>query len=330
MDYIISIDGGGTSTKCVVVSADGTVLSRSQAGPSNFRRIGIEATLRNVSQAAQAATADAGIGGPVQFGSFCIAGARHPDGRELIEPGVRALRLADHFYLSHDCAAALAGAHALQSGVVVIAGTGAVAYGLDEGGKEAFVDGGGPLLGDEGSAYWIGLRVLRAVMRAQDGRGEPTSLTQQVLTHYGLEDELALIPHLPLDRTNSGAIAQLAPLCGIAAQGGDAAAQGILHCAAHRLARSAGAAVRTLDLGAAPRVAATGGVMADKLLAQAFEAAMRTDLPNALLAPPRLPAVLGAALIGLRESGAGTGESIAAKLLQTWRETAAPLQGRPA
>ena len=73
-----------------------------------------------------------------------------------------------------------------QPGVVVIAGTGSIAYGRNERNQAARAGGWGYMLGDEGSGYWIGRAALRAVLREADRRGPATQLTGLLLNYYGV------------------------------------------------------------------------------------------------------------------------------------------------
>jgi N-acetylglucosamine kinase-like BadF-type ATPase len=92
------------------------------------------------------------------------------------------------FVLDHDAAAAQSGAFAGGPGIVLSAGTGAICFGVDEQGERFFADGWGPILGDEGGGFWIGQEALKAVCRAQDGRGPSTSLVSPVLSTLDVAD----------------------------------------------------------------------------------------------------------------------------------------------
>ena len=124
----------------------------------------------------------------------------------------------------HDAVTALAGASVAQPGVIVIAGTGAVAYGRLDSGAEARSGGWGYLIGDEGSGYWIGIEAIRAACQASDGRGEPTTLIERIPEHLHVDDLRALHRKLYAQEIPRGAIASLAAVTADAAQDGDAVA----------------------------------------------------------------------------------------------------------
>ena len=317
MAFVIGVDGGGTTTKCACVAHDGTLLSTGEAGPSNYQRIGLEEALGNIRQAAQRATESANVKLPAAMACFCLAGIARPSDRAVVIPRLEELGIGAEIIAEIDAEAALAGAHALRPGVVVSAGTGAIAYGRNADGQRARVDGWGPLLGDEGSAYWIGIGVLRAVMRAYDGRGAPTKLTAAVLEHFGVQSETELIPRLPLDRTNTEQIAQLAPICARVEQGGDRIARKLLQDAGKNLAKAGLSVVRTLGLDPSPRLALMGGVLSNDVVRTAFEQALQQEMPGAQAVAPEFPAVLGAALMALELLGVEVDSTLLAKLSQT-------------
>jgi len=308
MSYVIGVDGGGTHTKSVVLAVDGRVLGTGRAGPSNYRRIGLDAAFENVRQSALQALEAAGVSPPARAACFCIAGAgRTP---ELVLPGLRALELASENVLFHDAKAALAGAHLLQPGLVVIAGTGAVVYGEDGAGQQVQVDGWGPLLGDAGSGYWIGLQTLRSVLRAHDGREASTLLSGMVLEHFGVDTPPDLLAELPLDRTNSKLVSEVAGVCAQAAGRSDAVARRILEQAGEYLADSASAAIRALELQPVPRIAVAGGVLDNGLVRDAFEQALAEQWPDVAVGAPELPPVFGAALLALRAADTEPDEGV--------------------
>src|SRR5438128_1339137 len=78
-------------------------------------------------------------------------------------------------------------------GIVIVSGTGSIAYGRNANGEAARAGGWGHMIGDEGSGYWIGREALTAVMRAADGRGPATGLSDDILAYFQVTD----VSHLP-------------------------------------------------------------------------------------------------------------------------------------
>ncbi|KAL0305418.1 UNVERIFIED_CONTAM: N-acetyl-D-glucosamine kinase [Sesamum radiatum] len=149
-------------------------------------------------------------------------------------------------------------------GCVLIAGTGCIAYGFTEDGREARAAGAGPVLGDWGSGYGIASRALTAVVKAHDGRGPKTTLTNCILESLGLPSPDEIIGfHITAHAQNVwilmwqrwtyadsswARIAALVPIVVSCAEAGDEVAEEILNNAVHELALSVKAVVKRLDL----------------------------------------------------------------------------------
>ncbi|MEV7609676.1 BadF/BadG/BcrA/BcrD ATPase family protein [Microbacterium sp. NPDC089320] len=195
-----------------------------------------------------------------------------------------ARELADAFRVpaavTSDVVSAHAGALGGGAGVLLIAGTGAAALGVD-GETARLVDGWGPELGDFGSGSWFGREALRAVLRASAGLGPGTTLTDAVETTVG---EPAAVPAwISMDGPVPRRLATLAPLVLDAAEAGDAVAEGIAAEGVRLLVASAVAASVTSAVTASSnsREVALHGGLTDHAwfrssLAQSLGAAGRT------------------------------------------------------
>jgi N-acetylglucosamine kinase-like BadF-type ATPase len=138
------------------------------------------------------------------------------------------------------------------AGIVIVSGTGSIAYGRNEQGEAARAGGWGYVLGDEGSGYWIGRLALRAVVRHADGRGRVTSLTPRLLAHFGVERATELIHKVYQDELNPRSIAAVAKYVQQARDEGDSVAASILNRAADELMTAATAVMSRLDLSERP------------------------------------------------------------------------------
>ena len=135
-----------------------------------------------------------------------------------------------------------------QPGIVLIAGTGSIAYGRDAQGRAARAGGWGHVLGDEGSGFWLGRQALRAVLRATDLRGAKTALTPRVMAHFGVAREPELVQPVYEGGMRPKVIAALASLVGEVADAGDPVAMHIVETGAEELAGAAGSVARRLGL----------------------------------------------------------------------------------
>lgn len=230
MQFFLGLDGGGTSTRAAVVSDTLEVLGRGEAGASNHYVVGPQQAAENCRIAAEHALADARRFVPeltaaeIAAWGFGLAGVRRERDAFLMRGPLGNFVGRASWALDTDAAAAQAGAFGGATGIVLSAGTGAVCFGINESDERFYADGWGPLLGDEGSGYWIGQEALRATCRAGDGRAPKSSLSSAVLNTLNLADCDALVLWAHAPSTSREQVAQLSQLVfDIAAAGGQAA-----------------------------------------------------------------------------------------------------------
>ena len=177
-DLVIGIDGGGTTTICLLADRSGTVLGRGTAGPSNIQAVGVDAGLKalddGIDRAFQAANLDRATVGGATLG---LAGIDRQEGLDVIHGWAGRVGLADRAGVANDATLLLAAGTPAGWGLAVIAGTGSIAFVKTPTGAVGRCGGWGYTLGDEGSAYLIALSGLKAVCRAHDHVGPATTLT---------------------------------------------------------------------------------------------------------------------------------------------------------
>jgi N-acetylglucosamine kinase-like BadF-type ATPase len=323
MAYFLGVDGGATSTACAICDADGRILGAGDGGPSNHILApgGEERARTAVETALGAAEAAVGLH-RVEFDSayFGMTGInRNTEQARLFDRAVSGLLTTRIMQVDNDASAALAGALACRPGVIVIAGTGSVAYGRDPSGREARVGGWGYLFGDEGSGFALGLAGVRAALRARDGTDRPTVLETQIPTRFGKSlGEIPLLYYQGL--VPRAAIAALAPAVTDAAAAGDAVAVALVEDAARGLAGVAAAVMKQLTWpdGTVP-LAPVGGVFrAGRVILDPLKSALTARVPGAVLVPPRFVPVVGALLLALAAAGVLHTPERLALLAATW------------
>ncbi len=199
--------------------------------------------------------------------------------------------------ISTDAVTSHAGALSGRPGVVLAAGTGAVATGVAADGGVTVVDGWGQWLGDDGSGAWIGREALRAVLRARDGRGRATALTAVAEGRYG--DPARLPRLLPLTPATVRATAAFVPDVVACAEAGDPEATRILERAGSLLAETTATAAGAVDSDGTVEVAVVGGLAA---AGESLLATWRAGLPaGATLVPAEGSSAEGALLLAVRE-----------------------------
>jgi N-acetylglucosamine kinase-like BadF-type ATPase len=272
---ILGIDAGGSGTR-VVVLEDGTVTPRPAGPPMNaLLTDGFAGALREIIGAAGATAAGIGLPGV----------GPQDQARRLGETLTRQTGCPVH--VTGDAESAQAGAFRGAPGIVVIAGTGSAAFGWD-GESSARAGGHGFLLGDEGSAYWIGRAAVRAALRWEDQMGGSELIHRAVIQATGSSLD-ALIADVCTHPAERGRLTALAPVVtALAAE--DAEARRIALEAAGHLAALADAIGRRL--GPLP-VAGAGGVFRAPVIWDRF-----AELTGAVR--PLASAAVGAALLAGR------------------------------
>lgn len=281
MAIFLGMDGGGSKTICVV-GDEQRELGRASAGGSNVIRLGEEQARQSLNQVIRQACAAAGVE-PQQIERTCIgvAGAGRPEISQIVHRMVSGV-VAGEVLVVGDMLIALEAAFGDGPGIVVIAGTGSIAFGRNRQGSTARAGGWGAAVSDEGSGHWIGRQAVAAVLRARD-EGVPTSLETAVLESWKLTSLDQLVR--AANASPPPPFAALFPQVVSAAQTGDAMARVILTQAANQLAHLARTvAARLFPAGEAIRLAMSGGVFANAApMRQAFQSSL-----GSMLAPARV------------------------------------------
>jgi N-acetylglucosamine kinase-like BadF-type ATPase len=303
MKYYIGVDGGASKTAALVIDEDGQPLGRGLAGASNHLRVGIEEATRNIERAVNIALVEAGIAiRNVEYAYCGIAGSDHPVHRQKVIDSLRIFFPNGNFIVDTDARIALTGAVGFGAGVVIIAGTGSVAFGRNEGGAEERAGGWGPTLGDEGSGFWIAREGLSAIVRAHDNRGFATKMIDLLCNEYDMCSPEELPRFVYATTTHVDDIARYGKVVIEAARIGDDVAREILDRAGSELAECVLAVARKLHLADSEfPVAYVGGAFhAGDLLLNPMRLRINRDAPGATLIQPRHPPVEGAAMMAKR------------------------------
>ncbi len=291
---VAGLDGGGTSTGLCCMDAQGAVISTGAYGPLNVNGTDQE-VLRSTLRDAVAHLARVEEQGDTLVGmTIATAGISNPRCRDILQEGLRAAGYAGPLDLRGDQEAALRGAVG-PVGAVLIAGTGSICHGRNAAGHTARAGGWGYLLDDAGSGYALGRDILRAVLRAQDGREAPTVLSDMVKAHLGVNSPGELVGKAYDTENGKATIASLAPLLEQAWDQGDPAAQRITAHAAEELAQLCTAVLNRLSLQAGTLALAGGVLLHTPALQQAVKQILRQSFPELQVISPRRDAAWGAA-----------------------------------
>lgn len=310
MRYFLGIDGGGSHCEAVVVDESFRVLGRGQSGAGNHYAVGAEAAARHCGEAAQCAIEVARDDSDFRNAAISawglgLAGVRRENDAAKMRAALEKVLGNCAFVLDHDAAAAHSGAFAGGAGILLSAGTGAIAFGIDENGERFFADGWGPILGDEGGGYWIGQEALKAICRAQDGRGPRTRLSKRVLETLNVADCDALVQRIYAPETRREEIAQVAQIVFQMADKNDATALEIRERAVAHLVNSVVSVAKTMTTQIRERVAlnqaAFGRAVSERSVVDESAPEIAVTLRGGLFGDDGLRAAVGYGIgVGLR------------------------------
>ncbi len=287
MSYFLGIDGGGSNLRVALVGESLSPIVEARRGTVNPNVVGFDEAKALIQSAVQEVLI---AGAPLSGVGIGIAGASlaHDWMRDLITEVLPDVPVTTAI----DVEIALVGAHGAREGVLVLAGTGSVAYGVNAQGEAAQAGGWGYLLGDEGSGYWLGLQAIRALTQWSDGFDLGAEvLAQRVMARLNLTVPREVIRWVYPPSIKE--IAALAPLVLSTADEGDPYAARIVLGGAWSLSSLVTTVVRRLGVPTLPIAFAGGLLTADNHLSR--------DLCNFLSLPtipqPKYPPVIGAALL---------------------------------
>jgi N-acetylglucosamine kinase-like BadF-type ATPase len=244
--HVLGIDAGGTKTVCLLADEQGTILAEARGPGANLHTAGELVVEKVLHEVMESATRDRGI----MPHAICLgmAGVDRDEEWRVVGAMMRRIGHTRRTLVVNDALIALVAGAGDEPGIVIIAGTGSIAYGRNARGEAARAGGWGHMIGDEGSAYWIGREALAAVMRAADGRGPITRLASDAVAHFGVDDA----PGLPRMVYDSEVpllnVAALGPLVQHASDRGDAVAHHILERAADELVLAAQSVAARLEM----------------------------------------------------------------------------------
>ena len=248
---VLAVDAGGSWCRAALCSREGQILRYVQGGSCNYHSIGVEKATNTLTMVLAFLTNQQAL--RAQCVILGLAGADTKRDRAvltaLVHDALAAAKIVtDHVYLDNDAMLTLKGSSGANQGVILVAGTGSIACGIAKDGREVRVGGWGYRIGDEGSGYFIGKAALAHILRAYDGREEPSGISAAVLRELSLADEAELITWVYGSQSMVHRIAALTSVIVRLAEAGDYRALEIVQQASHELAEMALAVVRKLGL----------------------------------------------------------------------------------
>ena len=300
---VLGIDAGGTKTVCRLADPEGRVLAEARGPGANLQHAGELEVERVLHEVISEATLEA----PEWPAAVClgIAGVDRARDAEIVRAILRRIAPRSRVVVVNDALVALEAGVPGGPGVVIIAGTGSIAYGRNADGWAARAGGWGYLLGDEGSGYWLGRQALRAVVRSADGRGPHTLLTARVLAHFDIARTQDLVREIYDGSFSPATVAAVASQVESAAGEGDEIALHLIDTGASELGLAALSVCGRLKLHRGPVILAGGMFSVAPRLRQRVIAHLTGRSPGMVVTPLQGQPVAGAVLLALAEA-AGT------------------------
>lgn len=291
MSLYLGIDAGGTKTDCAI-SNGAELLGQSTGASCKLARVGRELARTNLQEAMTRAAESARVlARDIQHVCIGMAGASLPEAVSWAQETIREIIPAATIYAAGDHVIAHRAAFGTSHGVLVISGTGSIAFGRNQSGETARAGGWGPNVSDEGSAFWVGREAVAATLRAYD-RGANIGLMNVIAQHWRVAAEEVV----RMANASEPRFAELAAAVASAAEEGDPGAAEITERAGRALATLASSVIQKLwpDGGVVP-VALSGGVLQGSAgVRNAFRDALKDERPEAAVSFTHVRPVLGA------------------------------------
>ena len=297
----LGVDGGQSSTKALIGDASGRVLGRGVAGPCNHVSAAEAKAefLRTIRECVGTAIVDAGLPSDVVFEAACFGMSGGPEDKESL---LRDAVAAERWLVTHDALIALSGALGGEDGIVVIAGTGSIAFGR-RGSQTMRAGGWGYIFGDEGGAFWIVREALRAALRTEEGWGPATALRSRLLASTGTTSAYEALHAFYTPDWHRSKVGKIAVEVSAAASEGDETAISILKSAGAHLAGPVEAIQAKLwPTTTTAEASYNGGVFQDAIVLATFTSQLEAK-QTARVHPPVWDAAGGALIEALRLAG---------------------------
>lgn len=305
----LGIDGGGTKTEFLIIDDKGSILGHTIKGTCHYKQTSIENFKNIMNKGITEVCNQVNISsGEIDYSFIGVPGyGEIQEDISTLESILGDILCSKNYQCGNDAIVAWAGSLGCQPGINIVAGTGAIAYGVDKNGKTIRSSGWGHFCGDEGSAFWLGKKVIETFTKEADGRVEKTPLYEIVKKELNITDDFQLLDIVTNKlRERREEIAKFAKMLHKAAKANDKIAIEIYSNAAYEHYITIRAILEKLDFSQNEEIliSYSGGVFnAEEYVIKPFRENLKRDIENIKLIQPILKPVSGGALYAFKLYG---------------------------
>ncbi|NBI07347.1 N-acetylglucosamine kinase [Senegalia massiliensis] len=298
----LGIDGGGSTTEFILIDEKGSVLSHQIKETCHYKNTSFDTFKDVIKNGIEEICTLANINiKNIDYSYLGIPGyGEIASDMPILEEIIKQILNGTDFKIGNDSEVGWAGSLACEPGINIVAGTGAIGFGIDGNGKSARSSGWGHFIGDEGSAYWLAKKLLETFSKQSDGRLERTHLYDILREHFKLEDDFDLIDIMSTaEYVKRNELSKLAKITSIAAEKEDKYAVRIYRDAAYEHFLTINAVIEKLDFDGNEKITVSysGGVFkAGKHILEPLREYLEGLNRGIKLISPLLSPIKGAAL----------------------------------
>ncbi len=316
----IAFDGGGTKTECLIGDSHGRIWATVKGSSTNLKSRSAEKVREEIHHLLDELFQKENITKNQIKGVFVsTAGGDREEDRKRWEQWILAYGIKPYqLNIANDAVAALASGTKAKNGIVLIAGTGSIAYSVNDGVEKPIrVGGWGYLLGDEGSGYDIGNKALRMIIHSHDGRDDKREkFAGYILEQIGLDNPDQLITFIYENPYPRKLIASIAKHVISLAEQGEPAAKAIIQQAIDQLMELVVPLIR--HDGIQIPLVVSGGLFLSTYFKQTFKKSMQLKSYTFPIISPQYPPVVGAYMNALIQGGEMMTDEVENNINQSW------------
>ena len=311
----LGVDGGQSSTKAVVADESGNILGVGFGGALNHGHLSDgRAKLRNaLVESVNNALLDAKL--PlIERVIFESVHCGMTGGADFKEDIIRQTLKAKKLFVGHDALTALYGATAGKPGIIVIAGTGSIVFGINEKGQTARAGGLGYIFADEGSGFWLAVETIKLAIGEQDFVVPKHGLREMVLDYFAVGEIRELTNAFYNGQISRDKIAAFAETIFNAAADGNQTLENLIKNGAKRLVANVKGTAKQLNFEGNFQVSPVGGLFQNELMNRYFREILQAEIPESLFIEPLFNPATGAIILAYKSSHIEISEYILSNL----------------